>query len=174
MHQSRRDTTMARKKQEQNPEQPVGRPTNYSEKLADRICELVATHPIGYEHIRNMYPDIPRMGVVREWRIRYPEFNAKYLDAKRFQAEIMVEDIDDLLPDDIKTYIDERGNERIDSPTASMLIAKINNRKWMAARLSPKRFGDYKEENSDDKKKELKQEMLSILQDIDAKNKKDY
>lgn len=155
-------------------EKKKGRPTNYTQQLGDKICHLIATHPIGYDPLCLMYPELPKAQVVREWRIKYPDFNAKYLSAKSFQAELMVEDIDTMLPNDIKTYIDDRGNERIDSPSASMLIAKINNRKWMAARLAPRRFGDYKDDNSEDKKKVLKDEMLTILNEIEEKNKKEY
>ncbi len=155
-------------------ESTLGRPTNYTPELGDRICHLVAIHPIGYEHIQAMYPEIPKRQVVREWRKRFPEFNVKYLDAKRFQAELMVEDIDEMLPDEIKIYFDKEGNERIDSPSAAMLIAKINNRKWMAARLAPRRFGDSLQTEDVDKNKETKEEMLAIRADLDPKNLKDF
>lgn len=151
-----------------------GRPTDYSVELGDRICYLVATHPIGYEPLQSMYPDLPNRQTVRVWRHKYPKFNAKYLDAKRFQAEIMVEDIDEMLPDKIKMYFDKEGNERIDSPSAAMLIAKINNRKWMAARLAPRRFGDAGVSDDPDHNKETKEEMRTIRDDLDSKNQKEF
>lgn len=152
-----------------------GRPTNFTPELGDRICHLIATHPLGYDPIRKMYPELPCPQLVREWRQRFPEFNAKYLDAKRFQAEIMVEEIDSMLPEDIKTYVDDKGNERVDAPTASMMIAKINNRKWMAARLAPRRYGDAQRvEELEGQNDSLKLELLSLRAELDAKNKKDF
>lgn len=153
---------------------PIGRPTDYTPELVERICMLIATHPIGYDHIRAMYPDLPQRQALRVWRHKYPDFNSKYLDAKRFQAELMVEDIDEMLPDEIKVYFDKEGNERIDSPSAAMLIAKINNRKWMAARLAPKRFGDSGIAEDPDTNKETKEEMKAIRDDLDSKNQKEF
>ncbi len=154
---------------------PVGHPTNYTVQLGDRICHLVATHPMGYHPLRKMYPDLPCAQVVRDWRLKFPEFNAKYLDAKRFQAEILVEEIDDLLPEDVQTYLDDRGNTRIDAPSASMLIAKINNRKWMAARLAPRRFGDDKRvEDLEGQNNAMRQELLNLRAELDEKNQKEF
>lgn len=152
-----------------------GRPTKYNEKLGLRICDLTATHPIGYHKIRELYPELPCAQLVREWRHKFSDFNAKYLDAKRFQAEILVEDIDDMLPGDVKTYTDDRGNERIDSPSAAMLIAKLNNRKWMAARLAPRRFGDSPSvEELEGRASVLQEELRMIRAELDAKHQKEY
>ncbi len=165
---------MAKKPKIQKSAPPLGRPTNYTPEFGERICHLVAIHPVGYAHIKAMYPDLPCPQLVREWRKKFPDFNAKYLDAKRFQAELMVEDIDDMLPDEVKVYFDKEGNERIDSPSAAMLIAKINNRKWMAARLAPRRFGDSGLADDPETNKETKEEMRLIRDDLDAKNQKEY
>lgn len=120
----------------------MGRPTDYTIEQGDLICERIATNPVGYSTLVQMYPDMPHVCTINAWRHSIPEFAEKYLRAKSFQAQLLVEEIDTLLPDQIKYYTDDRGNERIDAPSASMLIAKINNRKWMAARLAPKIFGD--------------------------------
>ena len=114
-------------------------------------------------------------GVIREWRRKHPNFNAKYLTAKSFQAELMVEEIDDMLPHEIKTYLDDRGNERIDAPSASLAIAKVNNRKWTAARLAPKRYGDVSQlDTLKGENEELKKEMEELRAQLDQKHKKDY
>lgn len=119
-----------------------GRPTKYTDELAKLICERVATNPVGIETLISLYPDLPHSSTIKAWRKTYPQFSAWYLEAKAFQAQIMVEDIDELIPPEIRYYTDDKGNERIDAPSASLLIAKINNRKWTAARLAPKIYGD--------------------------------
>ncbi len=152
-----------------------GRPTHYTKELGERICELVATHPVGYDTIKMMHPDLPPKSVVTQWRLKHPDFAANYLSAKAFQAEIMVEDIDDIIPHEVKTYFDDKGNERIDSPSASLAIAKANNRKWTAARLAPKRYGDLTRlENLETENVDLKRELQELREQLDAKNKKDY
>ncbi len=119
-----------------------GRPTIYSEELAEKICQIVAINPVGYRTLENLYEEIPHYSTLLAWRRKYPWFSERYLEAKRFQAEILVEDIDDLIPNRIIYYLDEKGQERIDSPSAGLLIAKINNRKWTAAKLVPKLYGE--------------------------------
>lgn len=119
-----------------------GRPTIYSDDLGKLICERVAINPVGLEKLITLYPDMPNHSTIKAWRKQHASFSAWYLEAKAFQAQLLVEEIDDLLPSEVRYYIDEKGNERIDAPSASMLIAKINNRKWTAARLAPKIYGD--------------------------------
>jgi hypothetical protein len=163
------------KKNKESENKTQGRPIEFTQEIADRICNLIATHPIGYEKLKLMYPDIPSSSAVYDWRHRYESFSVQYLDAKRKQAELMVEEIDDMLPHDIVTYYDDKGNARIDAPSATMAIAKINNRKWMAARLSREIYGDhYKIESLEKDNESLKKEMLELRAQLDEKNKKDY
>jgi hypothetical protein len=55
------------KKQSNTPTPDKGRPTIYTPKLADRICELIATHPNGLETLCKMYPDLPSPRIIRKW-----------------------------------------------------------------------------------------------------------
>lgn len=154
---------------------PKGRPSNYTPELGQRICAMVATHPIGYDHIQKMYPDLPLKGVVTAYRKRFPAFNAEYLAAKSFQSEIMVEEIDEMIPSEIKYYIDDKGNERIDAPSASLAIARVNNRKWTAARLAPRVYGDAKRvEDLEGQNSALTKELIELRKQMDEKNKKDF
>lgn len=120
----------------------AGRPTTYTPELAKLICERVATNPVGLETLIILYPDMPNSSTIKAWRKTHSEFSAWYFEAKSFQAQLLVEEIDELLPSEIRYYHDAQGNERIDAPSAAMIIAKINNRKWTAARLAPKVYGD--------------------------------
>lgn len=134
-----------------------GRPTLYNDEIADRICDLVSTHSMGIAKIIEMYPDLPKDSTIKEWRLKHASFAAKYLEAKSLQAQILVEEIDDLIPTEIGHYFDERGNKRVDGASASLLIAKINNRKWTAARLAPR---IYSEKNQTESTVTIKHEDL--------------
>lgn len=152
-----------------------GRPTIYSQELADRICEIVATNPLGYRKLEAMFPEMPHYSTLLAWRRSKPEFSEQYLNAKRFQAEILVEDIDDLIPGEIKYYVDDKGFERIDSPSAALVVAKINNRKWTASKLVPKLYGDQKQiEQLQDSNSKLQQELNELRAQLADKYKKDY
>lgn len=121
---------------------PAGRPTIYTKELAERICELVATHTIGIKALCKMYEDIPDQQTIKNWRHTNSEFFALYDKAKQFQAQLLVEECEELIPLELKTYLDDSGQERYDPVSATLLKEKIAHRRWMAARLAPKVYGD--------------------------------
>lgn len=119
-----------------------GRPTIYTDELAKLICERIATHTIGIKALCKMYNDLPDQQTIKIWRHTKPEFFALYEKAKQFQAQLLVEECEDLIPLEIKTYRDDSGQERYDPVSATLLKEKIAHRRWMAARLAPKVYGD--------------------------------
>ena len=54
---------------------PAGRPTIYTKELAERICELVATHTIGIKALCKMYDDLPDQHTIKQWRQKNLEFS---------------------------------------------------------------------------------------------------
>lgn len=154
---------------------PVGAPTKYNKELADRICDAIATRNCSLRKLCKEDNDFPDEATVRKWLWRHQDFRTKYFEAKRSQIDISVEELDDTIEESLRTYYDERGNERIDSPSASIAIAKAQNRKWYASKLAPKIYGDQKlvEELQGDNEK-LKQELLELRAQLEASAKKDY
>lgn len=151
----------------------AGRPTTYTPELAKLICERVANNPVGVETLIQLYPDLPNSSTIKAWRKTHGEFSAWYLEAKAFQAQIMVEDIDDLIPQELNYYVDDKGQKRIDAPSASLLIAKINNRKWTAARLAPKIYGDKKQEEDKGSLGETITKIQSMVNEFNKTNESD-
>ncbi len=152
-----------------------GAPTKYTEALCDAICDRVSTHTFGLEHICKMYDDMPTALTIREWRNKYPDFSTKYLAAKTKQAILMVEEIDELLNHKVLYLTDEKGQTKIDGPSASIAIARCNNRKWHAARLAPRMYGDQKQiDELKGQADSLLQECKMLREQLDEKNKKDY
>jgi len=126
---------------EQKPK--MGRPSIYSQELADRICELVATHPVGLPKLCKMFPELPNPDTIRVWRWQKDDFSANYTKSKQFQAEIMAESIEDILDDTLDSvYFDEDGNRRLDSGILGHARLRIDSRKWTAGKLAPKIYGD--------------------------------
>lgn len=149
--------------------------TKFCQEMADRICQLLSTNPIGYETLNQIYPELPCKQVVNKWRIENSDFASRYFQAKTHQAQILVEEIDSMLPEKLNTFVDEKGNERYDPSSASMMIAKLNNRKWTASRLLPKIYGDAKQvETLTSQNDALREELRLLREQLNSKNEKDY
>jgi len=124
----------------------AGRPTKYSLALAHRICELTATHSWGLDRLCATFPELPDSTTVYLWRSIYPEFSTIYAQAKLKQAEILAEEILQIADDasgDIK--YDKDGNESLNGEFVARSRLRIDTRKWLAAKLLPKAYGDKKQ-----------------------------
>lgn len=135
-----------------------GRPTTYNDEIAARICELVATHECGLKKLVAMYDDLPAVSTINLWRFKHEEFSAQYHDAKRCQIDLIIENSDEMMDEGLHYYVDSEGNNRIDSPSVTLAIAKANNRKWFASKIAPKVYGATPDET--------KKTAASILEQI--------
>jgi len=134
----------AKPKQDKAPEpKKLGRPTDYNEDLADRICELIATSPLGTNKLCKLHEWMPCEDIIYRWRYRHDSFNEKYAKAKSRQAELMVEQIIDISDDKSEDIIfDEAGNKKVDSGAVAHRRLQVDTRKWYASKLAPKIYGD--------------------------------
>ena len=105
----------------------TGRPTSYTDELADVICQRVAAG----ESMRTICSDdgMPSRETVRNWLEVHPAFLAKHARAREAQADVMDEEI--MLEAVAAT-----------PETANVARVRIDAFKWRAARLAPKKYGD--------------------------------
>ena len=153
-----------------------GRPTKYSNQLAELICMRVATHPMGLPKICSLYDDMPNESTINDWRWKYPEFSHKYAQAKLKQVELLAEEclhIADNACEDTK--IDVNGNEVFNSEYVARSRLRIDTRKWLASKLLPKQYGDrlVLEQKTEENDK-LREELLQLRKELDENNKKDF
>lgn len=122
----------------------IGRPPIYSKALADRICQRLAEG----ESLRNICrdPDMPGRAVVHRWLAdpNKTEFRDRYAQACELRAELMFEEILDIADDGSADYkISEDGEEfRLDQEHVQRSKLRIDARKWVLARMAPKKYGD--------------------------------
>lgn len=141
-----------------------GRPTDYNEDIADVICQLVASGQsvLSISKLDNMPSDV----TIYAWLNRHQEFLRKYELAIEQRGLVYGEQIVEIA-DNIPTEIyfrDDAGNvytieqvaeltkqERQDlgllpfGMTSERLTReklRIDARKWVAARLTPRKYGD--------------------------------
>ena len=137
----------------------MGRPTIYSEELADFICEKVATHGMSLKQICKMYPEMPNHDTVFVWRWRYPDFSDRYLAAKRTQAELMYEDCIEIADDATNDWMDAIPKEdqplgwKLNGEHVQRSKLRIDTRMRLNARLS----------QNNDKKPDTQSELEKML-----------
>jgi len=123
-----------------------GRPTKYSPELAELICNTIATSAnksiVKLCEENEQFPDYT---TIKRW-LRdesHAEFRTLYAQAKEDQAEMLAEEIiaiaDDSSNDEITTE-DGRTIENREFINRSKL--RVDARKWVAAKLLPRKYGD--------------------------------
>ncbi len=104
-----------------------GRPSSYTEALADEICERLTA---GESLVRIcMSPHMPRRETVVNWQYARPEFAERVRLARIEQAELM----DDMILEVANASTPE---------TAHSDKVKISAYQWRAAKLKPKIYGE--------------------------------
>jgi hypothetical protein len=103
----------------------MGRPSRYNEKLAETICERIAEG----ESLRRICedPGLPNRSTVHEWLRREPVFSDQYARARELQAD---------------HYADEIIEIADTEPNPQRARVRIDARKWTAAKLRPKKYGN--------------------------------
>jgi hypothetical protein len=114
----------------------MGRPTIYTQELAESILEELAQ---GKSLVQVCSADeMPGLRTVMRWAKENDDFGTQYAHAREAQAEIM--------DDKILTTADGTNAEN-----AAAQRVKVDAYKWRASKLAPKRFGDKIDVTSGDK-----------------------
>ncbi len=152
----------------------MGRPSIYTEELADRICAIVAISDIGTERIIEQNSWMPDESTIRAWRFKYENFSRKYLLAKQLQAELYAESTIKIAAEKA-TYRDCEGNERVDSGHVAWQKLNVNTRQWHASKLAPKIYGDQKRvEELEGENERVKAELKALRDKLDKANVSEY
>lgn len=144
-----------------------GRPTDYSEELAILICDRVATSTCGLERLCSMYDDMPVKSTVNLWRYKHPEFSVRYAQAKLVQADLLAEECLDIADDARNDWMESLDPEdqsegwKINGDHVNRCRLRIDTRKWLAAKLLPKQYGDAKKEETKDDSTSLLEKIIS-------------
>lgn len=103
----------------------VGRPTKYTQKLADEICEGVT---LGKSIRTVTSPEhMPSIATFYTWLRTHDEFLKQYARACEERTEAMSEDILDIADD---------------AEDVQKARLQVETRKWLMAKMKPKKYGD--------------------------------
>ena len=120
---------------------PGGRPTKYTKELADTICERLAMG----ESMRTIAKDeaMPALSSMFKWLRENKEFSQQYARAKQESADAMAEDILDIADNGSNDYMErEDGTTTYNGDSVQRSRLRVDTRKWLMAKMKPKRYGD--------------------------------
>lgn len=119
----------------------MGRPTKYTTKVADTICERLADG----ESLKRICSgdDMPSKATVFRWLDAHKQFRDMYVRAREAQADSLADEIIDIADDGLNdTYVDDEGRVRTDHEVIARSRLRVDARKWLAAKLRPRRYGE--------------------------------
>lgn len=125
---------------------PVGRPSSYTQAIGDLICEQLATSNLSLRKICQD-PTIPHISSVLRWLAADEEFRKQYALAREAQADFLAEEIIEIADDSSRDTIKVKNKagdeiEIEDKEWTSRAKLRVDARKWVASKLKPKKYGD--------------------------------
>jgi hypothetical protein len=104
----------------------MGRPSTFTQEIADEICARVMESDYGLEEICEA-DDLPSARTVFRWLAAHESFRQQYARAKEAQGHVQA----------------DRGlKDALTATDASLGRLKFDARKWAASKLAPKQYGD--------------------------------
>lgn len=165
------------KKKDPKDKLKTGRPTKYTPEMVKIICERVATHDCGLGRLCEMYDDMPTKVNINIWRRKHPEFRILYAQAKMEQMEFLTEDILEIADNGTNDWMEyqDKQNEcigwRVNGEHIQRSRVRIDTRKWLAARLVPKIYGDFVGAETGNA---IHEDAVKRKHELDEKNKKEF
>lgn len=150
----------------------AGRPTDYSEELANKICDAIATSQWGLTRLCNERDDFPCPTTAKRWLLQFDLFKAKYDKAKLIQMDMLAEELSDIAKES-DYYVDDRGNRRIDPPSTAVTRNRVDAIKWTASRLMPKKWSESAKDDLIAKQAEALQRTNELVAQLTEKYKQD-
>lgn len=148
-------------------ETKMGRPSIYTDELASDICVRLG---LG-ESLRKICldDDMPCLRSVMNWLTTKPDFLQQYTRAREIQAETQFDELIDIVDQhpDLAHVIGKSGEVievKFDSSYVAWMKLRVDTRKWTAARMAPKRYGE---------QKQAEQEFDPTVIDVDVKKMMD-
>lgn len=120
----------------------MGRPSSYTTELADAICDRIAEG----ESLRAICrgEDMPAMSTVFRWLATDEAFAEQYARAREEQAEALADEIVSI-SDEAEVVTKQQGEDvvlALDPTAVARNRLRVDARKWVAAKLKPKKYGE--------------------------------
>lgn len=140
-----------------------GRPTIYSQELADKICAEISQTEMGFHKLYKALDWFPDPSTILDWVAKYPEFTKQYAQARRLQMDLMGERILDIVDDSSgDESISPNGNRIENREFTSRSKLRAEARMWLMERLAPKVYGKFIKDEDEGEKEQAKPPTINI------------
>jgi hypothetical protein len=123
----------------------MGRPSDFSQEIADTICAKLAEP----RSLRSICQDegMPDKATVFRWLEAHPAFRDQYARGRVFQAESIFDEALDIADDGSNDYVTKTNGDgstyqQVNTEHIQRSRLRIDTRKWMAGKLAPKKYGE--------------------------------
>lgn len=119
-----------------------GRPSKFTQKLADEICEQLS-QGISLRTVC-LADKMPDAATVFRWLRTRDEFCKQYARAKEESTDAMAEDIIDISDDSTGDYVEdgEKMTRKLNNENVQRSRLRVDTRKWIMSKMKPKKYGD--------------------------------
>lgn len=146
----------------------MARPSEYKEETAITICTRLAAGEPLVKICRE--EELPHVSTVYRWLAANDSFRDMYARAREDQADTLADQIIDIADEDPAVVFEDKatvgGEEvdivRIDSAAVQHQRLRVEARKWIAAKLKPRKYGE-KIELSGDKDNPIIQRVERVI-----------
>lgn len=129
-------------KKDSLPKLVLGRPTKYTVEIADQICARIAEGESLVSICRS--EQMPSTVSVYAWLRLHENFLNRYTIAREDQADTMADEMIEIADDGRNDWMmNNKGEVVFDREHAMRSRLRIETRKWAAAKLKPKKYGDF-------------------------------
>jgi hypothetical protein len=132
----------------------MARALAYTQEKGDRICELL----VEGRSLRSICAGekgMPSAAVICRWLAEHEDFRRQYARAREAQADSLVDETLDIVDDgrndwmEIHSKAGESLGYKLNGEAISRSKLRVEQRRWLAARLAPKKYGDKAEVATD-------------------------
>lgn len=118
----------------------LGRPTIFSQELADEICERLADG----ESLKAICaaPEMPNRSTVFRWLASNKDFCDTYARAREAQADVLADEILVIADDGSNDTYETDDGPRVNQDVIARSRLRVDARKWIAAKLKPKVYAE--------------------------------
>ena len=126
----------------------VGRPTIFSDELADEICQRIADG----QSVREICKadDMPAMATIFRWLAEDDKkmFQEQYARAIEARSEYHADEIVDIADNGTNDWMERHNRDgesigwAVNGEAVQRSKLRVETRKWLLAKLQPKKYGD--------------------------------